>query len=461
MNVSELLQRIKADADDALSQLATSTPPPPPAPAGTPIGTVAELLAAFKAGGTYQLRPGTYAGNFVARVPITLTGTPDAILQPADTFTPPLQVLGATATDILLRGFTVKNGEPDRECVVVGDFNATSVGQQPQRVTIDGLVIAAGPRGGHRAIALHGSSLTVKNSRVTGFYEIGRDSQAVFIHNGPGPYTVIDNYLEASGETILTGGSPIRIPNCLPSDILIARNVCFKPQAWRGQMVGGIPVVKNSIELKIGRRVTIEDNMIDGNWRSGQDGTPIVFTVRNQEGDTPWATIADVVCRRNVTKNCPEGFAVSILGLDDEHPSVQASSIELAHNLFADSPSGVKVGNGVAGFLKVLYNTMPAIKGTFLSFYTSGSFGKVQTPITVQGNVTKSGAYGIMGDGSTGPGTPSLALTSVVAFAGNVIEKSADRGIPYPAGNTLVPVGGLAALIDPSTFKLLTGDAGY
>ena len=43
-------------------------------------------------------------------------------------------------------------------------------------------------------------------------------------------------------------------------------------------------MVKNLLELKNARRVTIDGNLFEYSWSSGQAGYAIVFTPRNQEG---------------------------------------------------------------------------------------------------------------------------------------------------------------------------------
>lgn len=421
-------------------------------PAGVTVTTSAELTAALKVGGAIRLQPGTYAGNFVIAKASTLTGGRDAILTPVDLLTPALRISGS---DVTVTGITVKNGAPDREAVVVGDFNATTVAQQPARVTLDGISVEAGTAGGHRGIALHGVSLTVKNSRVTGFWERGRDAQAVWIHNGPGPYTVIDNYLEASGENILTGGETVKIPNVVPTGVVIARNVCYKPDAWRTNGA----TVKNGIEIKNGRRVLIEDNLIDGNWRSGQDGNPIVLTVRNQNNDSPWVIVDEITVRGNKTVRCKEGYAIGILGYDNNYPSQQTQTILVEYNLFTDSPGGFKIGNGVAKDLTIRHNTLPAVTGSLLQLYDERP-AIVKSVLTFTDNVAKGGEYGVTSSG-LGVGLPSLnAMATVVAFHNNVIEKTAARGIAWPPGNTLIEPGLLSTLLDPVTFKLKTGTAG-
>lgn len=426
-------------------------------PADTVISSTAALLAALAQGGRYRLAPGIYAGNFVCRKPVSLHGPREAILVPLDIFTPTLTVL---SNDVTLVGFTIQNGAPDRECVVVGSFGATSAADQPSYVILDGLLVAAGAKGGHRGIALHGAHLTVRGCRITNFFELGRESQGIWIHNGPGPYTIESNYVEASGENIMVGGDTVKIPGCVPADIIIRGNVCYKPDAWRTSGA----FVKNGIELKMGRRVLIENNVIDGNWKNGQVGTPIVITTRNQYNDSPWVVIDEVIVRGNVTKRCADGYALSILGRDNNHPSGQTRRILVEHNLFTDSPRGVIVTNGVADDLTIRRNTFPGIAGTFLAFGDGVTSSPVVTPLTFTHNVFKHGEYG-MNAGSFG----FPQVVTFKAFTGNVIERDPRRSvfgpkpeqIPTPAGNTWVEPGQLASLLDPTTLQLKTGTAGY
>jgi hypothetical protein len=431
----------------------------PPQPASATVSTAAQLASALQAGGSYQLASGSYVGNFVVTKPVTLTGPVTAVLAPADALTPPLVV---KASGVLLQGFTVLNGAPDRETVVVGDADATSADVQPNGVVLDSLTVKAGAKGGHRGISLHGANLTVRKCNVTGFWLNGTDAQAIWINNGPGPYTVEDCHLEGSGENLLVGGWPIRIPNCIPSDISIKRNTFFKPEAWRTNGA----TVKNLLELKAGLRVVIADNIFDGCWKGGQDGTPILFTTRNQPdkagvaGPSPWVQIDAVTFSGNEIRRAPDSFALSILGADDGEISQQTKTITIEHNLWRDARAGFKIGNGVTDGLIIRNNTIPLVKGNFLSFYDTRAT-KVQSKMVFVDNVVASGDYGIS-SAEFAVGTPTLnGWTPGVPFSGNVIEKSAARVIQYPTNNTLVDAGKLLSLLDPATLKLLNGTAGY
>src|SRR4029079_8835004 len=101
--------------------------------------------------------------------------------------------------------------------------------------------------------------------------------QAIAGWNGPGPYTIENNYLQAAGEVILFGGGDPYIQNLVPSDISIRYNRVTKSTSWRGQSW----VVKNLIELKNAQRVVIDSNVIENNWAAAQDGYGIVLTPRN------------------------------------------------------------------------------------------------------------------------------------------------------------------------------------
>ena len=104
--------------------------------------------------------------------------------------------------------------------------------------------------------------------------------------------------------------------------------------------------MKNLLELKNARRVTIDRNMIEYNWLAAQSGYAVLFTVRNQDGGCPWCIVEEVVFERNIVRH--SGGAVNILGVDDAHPSRQTRGITIRHNVFADIDSQRWGGNGYA-----------------------------------------------------------------------------------------------------------------
>lgn len=457
-------QQILQQVGELLKQLQDILAPPP---AEAAVKTADELTAALKKCGNIKVAAGTFTGNFVVTpgCPTTLTGSGQAstVLVPKDRLRETLS--GGAVRDVIVQDLTIQNGAPDRDTVNFGTIGETNLENQPQRVTMRRVTVTA-IGGGHRGVGMHGTDMTLDSSTVTGFYEKGRDSQAFLAVNGPGPYTITNNVLEASGENILFGGADPGIVGVVPRNIVIRNNVIRKPGTYRG-----IGTVKNLLELKSAEDVVIEDNTFDGNWADGQSGNAIVLTVRNQDGKCTQCVVNNVTFRRNVLTNTLDGYAVSILGYDDSKSaagvpvvSQQTKKVTITGNLFADAPGGIMVINGVSEGLVVTDNSFLGVTGKFLQWDKSSTRPKVMTPLTFSRNVVRAGQYGIMGDGSTGPGVPSLlAYATVTEWNGNVIEHNAARVVSYPAGtgNRLLAAGALAALLDPATKKLLGGGAGW
>jgi hypothetical protein len=429
-------QQITEQIDVLVQQLKAALAGPPSKVAYT----AADLNTALATGGNITV-VGTIQGNFVVTKPSVIGGT--GTLTPADPFEATLEV---KSNDVTVRGITILTARNDRETVVVGRNAAKTVAEQPHRVLFEDVTVLASAQGGKRGFSLHGVDITVRRANVRGFYA-DQDSQAVLINNGPGPYLIEDSFLEASGENVLLGGADPGIVGVVPSDVVVRRNILYKPDNYVQ-----LGTVKNSFEIKNGRRVLFEGNWIDGNWTDGQSGIPIVLTVRNQQGACTWCVVDDVIVRGNRTTRTPHGYAVSILGADSPNQSQQTRRITVENNLFLESPRGFLIGNGVAESLVIRHNTMPDITGTFLAFYDTRTT-PVTTPLTFVDNVLKQGEYGINNNDSR--------TYRVVEFAGNVIELHPDRTVCGPAaGNLRVPYGSLDALLDPTTYKLLSGTAG-
>ena len=77
-------------------------------------------------------------------------------------------------------------------------------------------------KGGRRGIALNAREAAVINSYLSDFKEVGADSQAIAGWNGPGPFRIENNYLEAAGENVMFGGADPSIHGLVPADIQVA-----------------------------------------------------------------------------------------------------------------------------------------------------------------------------------------------------------------------------------------------
>jgi len=118
------------------------------------------------------------------------------------------------------------------------------------------------------------------------------DSQAVAGGNGSaaaGPIKIVNNYLEASGESYIFGGGSA---TTTPTDIEIRRNSSFKPLSWfmaTGGSGNPYPTIKNLGELKNAIRVLLEGNYYQNNWtgfQGDQFGLAVIMTPKNQSSYT-------------------------------------------------------------------------------------------------------------------------------------------------------------------------------
>ncbi len=202
-------------------------------------------------------------------------------------------------------------------------------------------------------ILLNCANSAVINSHISGFHSIGYDTYAIGGTNGPGPFKIINNYLESAGENILFGGAAPAIPGLVPSDIEVRNNHFFKPFSWRvghPSYAGKHWTIKNLFELKTGKRVWLDGNILENSWADlpiGQSGYAILLTVRAENGAAPQADVSDITITNNIIRHA--GAGISLSGHDSPTQSLQSKRIKIANNLFYDI-SGAEYGDGnVAG----------------------------------------------------------------------------------------------------------------
>jgi hypothetical protein len=226
------------------------------------------------------------------------------------------------------------------ELIAFGDGSSAqnALSQVPHHLVIDRCYLhALAGQELKRGISLQSGETSIINSYLEGFKSSEQDSQAVCGWNGPGPYRIVNNYVEAAGENIMFGGADPWIQGLVPSDIEIRANHITKPLAWKADeaaYAGQQWVVKNLVELKNAQRVRIEGNVIENCWRAAQGGTALVLTPRNQSGTAPWSAVREIVIRSNLIRHANNG--VGLLGQDDEHRSEPLSGVLIENNLLYD-----------------------------------------------------------------------------------------------------------------------------
>jgi hypothetical protein len=300
-------------------------------------------------------------------------------------------------------------------------------GEVPHDLVLQRLLIRGDPANGQkRGIALNSASTVVRGSYIAGIGVPGQDSQAVCGWNGPGPFLIENNYLEAAAENVMFGGADPSIPGLVPTDITIRGNHFNKPLEWREQERWS---VKNLFELKNARRVLVENNLFERSWRHAQTGNAILFTVRNDGGRAPWSVVEDVTFQYNVVRHAGGGF--SILGEDNIHPSGRTRRLRIRHNLLYDIDGARWGGSGRFVLIGAAPQDVIIDHNTVLqSGAAVYAYGLEKDPRAViqrfvyTNNITMHGDYGIMGESGGGMGRRSIARY----FPGGLIERNVLAG---------------------------------
>ena len=426
-------------------------------------GDLQAALDRARPGDTILLRAGaTYSGNFLLPVK---TGTQFITVRTADTAGQPRATERVTPADAprlakirspntqpalrtapgahhwrlqLLEFQANANGVGD--IIALGDGSAAqnTRAQAPSQLIVDRCYIHGDPaKGQKRGIALNSGATTIRNSYIADIKVRGQDSQAIGGWNGPGPYQIENNYLEAAGENFMLGGADPGIEGLVTEDVVFRRNHLSKPVVWRDQGW----TVKNLFELKNARRVLVEANTMEYAWQGGQVGYAIVLTPRNQDGGAPWATVEDVTFRHNIVRHA--GGGMQIIGADTTHPSGPTRRIKVINNLFYDLDA--KRWGGTGAFL-LIGNGPSAVTVEHNTVQQSGNivmvYGGPKDEVTAveefrfRDNLLRHNLYGVHGTDRAPGGDSIRTFFPAADFQGNVIAGSEPRG--FPAQNRFI-----------------------
>jgi hypothetical protein len=313
-----------------------------------------------------------------------------------------------------------------------------------------------------RGVALNSASSAVIDSYISDCHEQGADSQAIMGWNGPGPFKIVNNYLEGAGEVIMFGGGDPGVPNLVPSDIEVRHNHLTKPLAWKGSIWS----IKNLFELKNASRVLVEGNVMENSWMAAQDGSGVVLKSTNQGNTAPWSGTSHVTVRRNIVRNI--GGAFNIAARPEAYPADPLHSVVVTDNLVINvnvgqftGTSRVFVVQGDVTDVSITHNTAYNETVPFGALVFAPVGAKVNR-FSFSDNITATASnWGIFGD-NTGPGMATITdYAPTSTFTGNVFAGSA--GGNYPTGNFFTPAvsgvgfanvaGGDFTLLDGSPFK--------
>ena len=323
-------EKIRGFAQGILDELGPAPPLilPPTIPVFTTPDALDRALSFASAGDTLAVEPLLiYPGPLRLDKGITLRST----------FSQPGRMLTDTPAPKFLGGMTLGDGVTVYGLEVTNARNVHTdiVTISGKDVWCDRLRILGDPQlGAKRGIAANGGgSVAIMRCYIDDCFQSypGDDSQAICAWDMLPGLLIEDCRLSGGSETIMIGGADSSSEARSPREITIRKNVITKNPAWQALPIG----VKNCLELKNARNVTIEDNDILYSWGGhGQDGYLVMFTVRNQGGKAPWSSVQDVLFGGN--RLAHGAAACNILGRDNNQPSEPMARVQITQNEFTD-----------------------------------------------------------------------------------------------------------------------------
>lgn len=479
--------------------------PPPPVPTGNVItinagGNFQGAIDAAQPGDVIQCQAGaTFIGDILLPVKsgseyITIrSSAPASVLPPAGTRTGP-QYSGympkfrpsglSTGTAIETRDtshhwrwenceFLPASGgqSVNTQLVTFGSYagagqtTQTTSGTLPHHLILDRCYLHD-DNGGicKRGVLLNANYIQTINSYLFGFRGVGQETQGMLGFNGEGPFLIDNNYIAAATENVLFGGADPYITNLIPSDITVTNNYMTKPPSWNpgdASYAGTNWLVKNVFELKNAQRVTIDRNIFENAWASGQAGYLVLFTGLNDGGLGTWCTVKSIAFTNNVVRNGNGGIQISghnSYTIPANMPPA-GHDITVKNNLLYNINEVYGNGTPLGTFLQIgndVYNV--TIDHNTVQQVNSGQYGilitgaSALTNISMTNNFFWRGLYGVFAGGAFSEGSSSIngMFTPGGVFNKHVIANTGGTPPAYPTGTTFLNAADWnAQFVDP------------
>jgi uncharacterized protein YjdB len=284
-----------------------------------------------------------------------------------------------------------------------------------------------------RCIMMNSATTAVIDSWLAECHDSSQDSQAIVGWNGPGPYLIQNNHLEAGHEVVMFGGSTTTIVNQSPSDVTVRGNHIMRPAAWKG-----VWQIKNLVETKHVRRMLVEGNVIENNWADAQAGFAFVLKSENQNNDNPWTQSTDITIRYNKIRNT--GNVFNLAANPSPNPAVPAGRMVITDNVIENVNVSPYTADGhtlqlLGGLYDIVFmhNTVMSANGGSATSVVLGSLPIIQR-LVVHSNVLNHGAYGIKG-GGTPEGSTSLNSYAPGYLVSNNVITNGGSATGYPGSN--------------------------
>ena len=340
--------------------------------------------------------------------------------------------------------------------VSLGSGIETSIDAEPSDIVIDRCYLHGNDHGNfRRGVAMNGARLAVVDSYLENFHDANGDSQAIAGWNGPGPFTILDNVLEAASENVMFGGGDPAIPDLVPADIEIRRNLMTKRTAWKA---AGVPV-KNAFELKNARRVVVDGNTFEHVWASGQDGTAIVLKSANQDGRCAWCVTEYVTFSNNIVKDAANGVMINAaeVGVKGLPLPVPVNHLRLQNVLFQEI--GGKLLRIMGGASDVAFTHVTSLANP-AGILDPRDPGDRNPGLIFQDNIVERKLYGI-GTGADEGVTTLTRNFSPFTYSNNVLVNTSHGGEQPIADEALKARYPIATAVAPAWTALGFQDGTY
>ncbi len=264
-------------------------------------------------------------------------------------------------------------------------------------------------------IALNCKDCAVVDSYFSELHSINLEAQAITCINGPGPFKIINNYLEAAGQGVLIGGGAPAIHDLVLADIEVRQNHFFKPYSWwiaSPMYAGKHWTVKNHFEMRTGLRVLFDGNLLENCWADlpeGQSGYAIQLAVNTENGSAMQANVGDVMISNNIIRSA--GAGITITGKDGA-ASNTSERIMVSNNLFEDIDGPFYGDQDINGSndgtllyigepMDVTFDHNTLLQTGVISWAYDTTYGFQYTNNLSLSSVTAGGYQGIYGPGQT------------------------------------------------------------
>jgi len=309
---------------------------------------------------------------------------------------------------------------------------------QPSEITLDRVWIHGSSTTSTKNGAIfNGRSLALIDSWIDQVRWKGIESHCVVAWTGAGPMKLVNNYFDCASIGVLLGGAARAIADVAPSDVEVRGNHFVKDSAYKGY------VAKNLFEVKDGRRVLLEGNMIERSWFEAQSAMAInLQSLTDEKNRDVQAT--DITVRWNRVTQAGQCITMSARGYNGIASPMAKVQIEqnLCTEIGVDSMNRVLLLTADLQGVMLRHNTFVRLatprKGSVV--YVQKGSGPPASRVDFVDNLIGPGLdYGcLFGEGKSGADA-LVKYAKDWSFVGNGCWDSHPGAAAFPAGNSFVP----------------------